>query len=252
MTATALRSKIIDSLNLQGFSVNGHVEPLQFNKETYRQIHDFSKKEQINLQKNFVEEGFETVRKYLVNGKDLNPSEIELEFRMIEEGTEEHKIYRWWNLVWWSVPYQRAYGRQMRFLLWDKTHNAPFGLIGLQSPVLKMSIRDNYLQIPNETLDLWGNKSMQAQRLGAIPPYNQLLGGKMVAMALTASELRRAYKKKYKDTETLMQKRIIEPDFFFNSLAKKTLLFWSSANTIQVKVKSSNGLIIFNKSLLPV
>ena len=252
MTATALRSKIIDSLNLQGFSVNGHVEPLQFNKETYRQIHDFSKKEQINLQKNFVEEGFETVRKYLVNGKDLNPSEIELEFRMIEEGTEEHKIYRWWNLVWWSVPYQRAYGRQMRFLLWVKTHNALFGLIGLQSPVLKMSIRDNYLQIPNETLDLWVNKSMQAQRLGAIPPYNQLLGGKMVAMALTASELRRAYEKKYKDTETLMQKRIIEPDFFFNSFAKKTLLFWSSADTIQVKVKSSNGLIIFNKSLLPV
>ncbi len=131
-------------------------------------------------------------------------------------------------------------------------HIRLFGLIGLQSPVLKMSIRDNYLQIPNETLDLWVNKSMQAQRLGAIPPYNQLLGGKMVAMALTASELRRAYKKKYKDTETLMQKRIIEPDFFFNSLAKKTLLFWSSANTIQVKVKSSNGLIIFNKSLLPV
>ena len=66
----------------------------------------------------------------------------------------------------------------MRFLLWVKTHNALFGLIGLQSPVLKMSIRDNYLQIPNETLDLWVNKSMQAQRLGAIPPYNQLLGGR--------------------------------------------------------------------------
>lgn len=215
MSATALRSKIIDSLNHQGFSVNGHVEPLQFNKETYRHIHDFSKKEQINLQRKFVEEGFEIARKYLVNGKDLNPSEIELEFRMIEEGTEEHKIYRWWNLVWWSVPYQRAYGRQMRFLLWDKIHNAPFGLIGLQSPILKMSIRDDYLEIPNETLDLWVNKSMQAQRLGAIPPYNQLLGGKMVAMSLTASELRRAYKRKYKETETLMQKRMIEPDLLF-------------------------------------
>ncbi len=216
MQATSkLRSKIIDRLNLQGFSVNGHVEPLKFNKKTFRAIHKFSKQEQISLQKNFVEEGYETVCKYLVNGNDIDPSAIDLEFRMIEEGTEEHKLFRWWNLVWWSVPYQRAYGRQMRFLLWDKTHNAPFGIIGLQSPVLKMSVRDNYLEIPNETLDVWVNKSMQAQRLGAIPPYNQLLGGKMVAMSLTANELRRAYKKKYKNTETLMQKRIIEPDLLF-------------------------------------
>lgn len=215
MSATALRSKIIYNLNLQGFSVNGHVEPLKFNKKTFRNIHKFSKQEQISLQKNFVEEGYETVCKYLVNGRDIDPSAIDLEFRMIEEGKDEHKLFRWWNLVWWSVPYQRAYGRQMRFLLWDKTHNAPFGLIGLQSPVLKMSVRDNYLNIPKETLDLWVNKSMQAQRLGAIPPYNQLLGGKMVAMSLTAKELRRAYKKKYKDTETILQKRILEPDLLF-------------------------------------
>lgn len=215
MSATSLRKNIIDSLNGQGFSVNGHAEPLKFDKETFRQIHEISRKEQISLQKNLVEEAYETVKKYLINGKDINPSEIELEFRMIEEGTEEHKIFRWWNLVWWSVPYQRAYGRQMRFLLWDKTHNAPFGLIGLQSPILKMAVRDKYLQIPNETLDVWVNKSMQAQRLGALPPYNQLLGGKMVAMSLTANELRKAYKKKYKNTETVLEKRIIEPDLLF-------------------------------------
>ena len=129
MPVEALRNKIIDSLNLQGFSVNGRVDPLEFNKDAFRKIHEFSKKEQIGLQKKFIEEGFATVNKYLINGKDINPAEIELEFRMIEEGSEEHKIFRWWNLVWWSVPYQRAYGRQMRFLLWDKTHNAPFGLI---------------------------------------------------------------------------------------------------------------------------
>jgi len=215
MPDIALRSKIIDSLNLQGFLVNGHVEPLHFDKEALRKIHDFSKKEQINFQKKFIEDGFKTVSKYLIDGKDINPAKIELELRLVEEGSEEHKIFRWWNLVWWSVPYQRAYGRQMRFLLWDKTHNAPFGLIGLQSPILKMSVRDNYLEIPKESLDLWINKSMQAQRLGAIPPYNQLLGGKMVAMALTANEVRKAYKKKYKDTETLLVKRIIKPDLLF-------------------------------------
>lgn len=172
MSAKALRNKIIDSLNIQGFAVNGHVEPSHFNKETFRKLHEFSKNEQINLQRNFIEESYETVCKYLVKGNEINPSEIKLEFRIIEDGSEEHKIFRWWNLVWWSVPYQRAYGRQMRFLLWDKTHNAPFGLIGLQSPILKMAVRDNYLKIPAESLDLWVNRSMQAQRLGAILELN--------------------------------------------------------------------------------
>lgn len=215
MSAKTLKSRIIESLVLQGFSVNGHIQPKIFDKNTFRDIHKNSRKEQINLQSKFIEESYETVKQYSINGKDLNPSDIELELRIVEEGTEEQKLFRWYNLVWWSLPYQRAYGRQMRFLLWDRTHNAPFGIIGLQSPILKMSVRDNYLEIPNETLDTWVNRSMQAQRLGAIPPYNQLLGGKMVAMSLTANELRREYKKKYKDTKTLMEKRFIEPDLLF-------------------------------------
>ena len=87
--------------------------------------------------------------------------------------------YRWWNLVWWSIPYQHSYGRQMRFIVWDTAHDIPFGLILLQSPVLKMSVRDKYLEITKEELDLWGNKSMHAQRVEALPPYyNEILRGK--------------------------------------------------------------------------
>lgn len=215
MTERALRNKIVETLNFQGFSVNGHVEPSKSSKNAFREIHKFSKREQIVLHKKFIEDSYETVSKYLVNGRKIDPSAIDLELRIVEDGTEEHTLFRWWNFVWWSVPYQKAYGRQMRFLLWDNAHDAPFGLIGLQSPVLKMSVRDRHLEIPNETLDTWVNKSMQAQRLGAIPPYNQLLGGKMVAMSLTANELRAAYRKKYKGAETVMEKRIIEPDLLF-------------------------------------
>ncbi len=215
MLVTQLRNNIIESLCQQGFSVNGQIEPLKLNKKAFRKIHLISKNEQLNIQRNLIEEGYTVVKKYLINGKDINPSEIELDLRLVKQGKEEEIIYRWWNLVWWSVPYQRAYGRQMRFLLWDKTHNAPFGLIGLQSPVLKMSVRDNYLQIPKEELDIWINMSMQAQRLGALPPYNQLLGGKMVALSITSKKLRYAYKKKYKNVKTLMQQRNIKPELLF-------------------------------------
>ncbi len=215
MYPKVLRNKIVESLKSQGFSTNGIVEPKKFNKNTFRKIQQTSKNEQINLQKHFLEEGYEVASKYFINGKDLNPADIKLELRLIGGGTEESKIFRWWNLVWWSVPYQKAYGRQMRFLVWDLTHNAPFGLIGLQSPILRMAVRDKHLKIPMDSLDLWVNKSMQAQRLGALPPYNQLLGGKMTALSITSNELRREYKKKYKDITTIMEKRIISPDLLF-------------------------------------
>src|SRR3989337_111553 len=103
----------------------------------------------------------------------------------------------------------------MRFLLWDITHNCPFGLFALQSPVLKMSVRDNALGIPNKELDIWVNRSMNAQRVGALPPYNELLGGKLVALGLTSNEIREAYKSKYENYETILKGRRMEPDLLF-------------------------------------
>jgi len=210
-----LKEKIVESLLSQGFYVNGHVLPGDFNKNAIKQIHDISKLEQIELQKNFIENNFNIVSKYFLDMDSFNPNNIELELREVKSGSVESIIYRWWNLVWWSVPYQKSYGRQMRFLLWDKTHNAPFGLIGLQSPILKMAVRDKFLNIPKSDLDFWINKSLQAQRLGALPPYNNLIGGKMTALALTSNELRAAYFNKYVDSKTVIKERIIESDLLF-------------------------------------
>lgn len=215
MTKEELRFALIESLTAQGFNVNGHVMPNSSNKNFFRKIQAHSKKEQLILQKEFLTSNYDIIESYLINGKDIDPDKIELELKPVEEGSVENTLFRWWNLVWWSVPYQRAYGRQMRFLVWDKTHNAPFGLIGLQSPILRMSVRDNHLNIPKEDLDYVINKSMQAQRLGALPPYNQLLGGKMVALSLTSNELRKAYRLKYDKVTTILQGRTIEPQLLF-------------------------------------
>lgn len=215
MNKQELRTTVIESLQAQGFSVNGHVTPAFLNKQHYRKIQSYSKKEQLKLQKQFLDKGIKQAEKYLINGRDISVEKIDLELRIVEEGSIEETLYRWWNLIWWSMPYQRAYGRQMRFLIWDKAHNAPFGLIGLQSPILKMSVRDNYLKIPKSDLDYVINQSMQAQRIGALPPYNQLLGGKMVALSLICNELRDVYKKKYKNSETIIEKRIIESNLLF-------------------------------------
>jgi hypothetical protein len=112
------------------------------------------------------------------------------------------------------MSYQRPYGRQIRFIIWDTYHKAPFGLISLQSPILKQSVRDTYLGIPRDNLDYWVNRPMSAQRVGALPPYNELLGGKMAALTLVCNEIRAAYKIKYENCHTLMLGRTLDSDLF--------------------------------------
>jgi hypothetical protein len=210
-----LRERIINVLEEQGFKVNPHVRPWESHKEAYKAVQQRSKLEQISHHKEFLKGCFEQAKIHCRDGRDITPGEIKLELREVKSDSFEEILFRWWNLIWWSIPYQRSYGRQMRFLLWDSIHDAPFGLIGLQSPILKMSVRDKALEIPKDELDIWVNKSMNAQRVGALPPYNELLGGKMVALTLASNEIRDAYKRKYESYTTIIKCRQLEPGLLF-------------------------------------
>jgi len=207
--------RIIQVLKEQGFKINPHIRPKGCSKTTYRRLQQKAKFEQLYLHKNFLVDSVNKVKNYCRDGSEIIPERISLELREVKSGSFEEVLFRWWNLIWWSIPLQRSYGRQMRFLLWDTTHDAPFGLICLQSPVLRMSVRDNYLGIPKEELDIWVNKSMNAQRVGALPPYNELLGGKMVALALTCNEIREVYREKYTSYISIIKKRKLEPELLF-------------------------------------
>jgi hypothetical protein len=202
-------------LGKQGFKINPHLRPKGEGKRTLKLLQRRARIGQIAQHRRFLMDNFDTVADCLHDGRDIKPAEIKLELREVRRGSTCEVLYRWWNLVWWSIPYQRSYGRQMRFLLWDKTHDAPFGLIGLQSPVLKMAVRDRALGLPKEDLDFWINQSLHAQRVGALPPYNQLLGGKMAALALTCNELTEAYSAKYHDSITLLKGRQIASRLLF-------------------------------------
>jgi hypothetical protein len=210
-----LRKKIADVLEEQGFKINPHVEPAGDTKAVYRKVQERARLEQILNHRKFLQRHIEKAKKYSRDGKDIIPERVSLELREVKSGSFEETLFRWWNFVWWSVPYQLSYGRQMRFLLWDSVHNSPFGLIGLKSPVLNMSVRDRSLGIPKDELDIWVNRSMSAQRVGALPPYNEILGGKMVALALTSNEIREAYREKYKNYVSIIEGRRLEPNLLF-------------------------------------
>jgi len=210
-----LRKQIIQVLKEQGFKINPHLRPKGCSKITYRRIQQKARFEQLSLHRNFLIDSIKKVKNYSRDGSEIIPERISLELREVQSDSFEEILFRWWNLIWWSIPFQRSYGRQMRFLLWDTIHDTPFGLICLQSPVLKMSVRDNYLGILKNELDIWVNKSMNAQRVGALPPYNELLGGKMVALTLSCNEIREAYRRKYKNYISIIKGRKLKPELLF-------------------------------------
>lgn len=213
--ALRLRRKVLRALKEAGFKINPHVRPSGFSKTTLRRLQQNARLEQLAKHRVFLEEYSGQAKHYCRDGREVDPASIDLELREVQRDSEDEALFRWWNFIWWSIPYQHPYGRQMRFLLWDKAHDAPFGLLSLQSPVLRMSVRDRWLGIPNGELDLWVNKSLSAQRVGALPPYNDLLGGKMVALAMTSNEVREAYRRKYGGCVSIIEGRELEPDLLF-------------------------------------
>ncbi len=211
-SAASLKRDVLHVLRKQGYKTSRYDFTLPNNeKETLRKVHLLSKTERLLKQERFIRRHSNFILDSLVDGIDLDVRKIDPVLIQVHARSKWEIMFKWWSYVWWSLPYELSYGRQMRFIVWDKYNKSPIGLIGLQSPILNWSPRDNYLGIPSETRAYWVNQSLNAQRLGALPPYNSVLGGKLVAMLLTSNNIRLAFAKKYKDRTTIL-KRIQIPN----------------------------------------
>jgi hypothetical protein len=217
VNADELRERILGALRSQGFSLNPHLKPENNEKDTLKLIHMQKRREQLKLHRRFLVRNFRKVKEYSVSGEELEPSKIRLELIEVPPESFHSRLFFWWNLVWWSIPYDKPIGRQMRFILWDKAHDSPFGMFYLQSPPLRSAVRDEFLGLDRDQVDYWINQSLYGQRIGALPPYNQLLGGKMVCLSMTSDEVREAYARKYKDRKTLLRERELPNRLLFIS-----------------------------------
>lgn len=112
----------------------------------------------------------------------------------------------------WSMPYNKGYGRRIRYVVFDDYHQGVMGIIGLQSPPADLECRDILFNCPKgEKLSLV-NRTLDAYTVGAIPPYSFLLGGKLCAGLIATDTVRRTYWKKYAGKKTEMDEvRIQQP-----------------------------------------
>ena len=148
-------------------------------------------------------------RDCFVAGADLDPKAIRPVLKLVEPRTmweDLFRIVRWT----WSMPYSAGYGRRLRFVVWDYHHKAVIGIIGLQSPPVDLAPRDNLFDYCDDEKIGLINRTMDAYTIGAVPPYANILGGKLVAGLVASNEVRQAYWRNYAGRKTIMERKRIE------------------------------------------
>ncbi|MBV9993562.1 MAG: DUF4338 domain-containing protein [Alphaproteobacteria bacterium] len=203
-----LKRKVRDHLRTLGFSkdASGHLVPPISSKESVRVLHRVQRRERILAQRDFIKDQFKTLRDHFAAGVDVDPTRVAPRLELIDAGTWQSDLFRLATLSW-SVPVSAGFGRRLRYLVWD-SHNAKLmGVIALGDPVFNLKARDDLIG--------WNSKDrakrlvniMDAYVLGAVPPYNQLLGGKLVSCLIRTRDVRDDFAEKYADTRGIISKK---------------------------------------------
>ncbi len=204
----ALRESLLKRLEELGFKVNPHLHPPAGSKNSLKRIHEARRREVIEQYR----ERLEAVTPLIIDkyhGRVVEIEEIYPEIVPVERGTPLYEEFLWFSVLWWSLPHERAVGRVVRYMIYDRGNGLPMGLVTLMSPIMSVSARDKYLGICKEDRPYWVNQSLQGQRVGALPPYHRLGANRLVAMSLASSEVRRIYYDKYGSRKTWFPNRLL-------------------------------------------
>ena len=143
--------------------------------------------------------------KYFAKKEEINPEKIKLELELVND-KKTSEIFKS-AMSFWSVPLSEGYGRRMKFILWDKTHNKVFGIFGLCDPLLGLRVRDEYIGWNRKQKEDRLYNLMTAYVLGAVEPYGELFGTKMVALATGSKEVCKLFEEKYKGKKTVIKEK---------------------------------------------
>ena len=177
-------------------------------KEAIRAMHLAARMRDLTAAQDWIANAWRLRGRFFADGADINPECIDPKIVPVRT-TAEQDLYRLARYTW-SLPYSRGYGRRLRFLILDAGHDhAVMGILGLQSPPIDFSPRDQRVTYPEGRKVEIVNQTMDIFTLGAVPPYNFLLAGKLVVYAAASQEVRRAYQERYHDTVTEINKAIL-------------------------------------------
>ena len=204
----ALKRALRAHLKNLGFSKNetGELVLPGASKSVIRSLHRGQRRERLAVAQPFLVRALPRALPYFADGSEIDPGRISLRLRIVKSGTFEADLFRVATLTW-SVPVSPGFGRRMRYLVWDEGHNRLAGVIALGDPVYNLSVRDTLIDwtVHDRAKRLVG--ILDAYVLGAVPPYNFLLGGKAVACLIRSRDVYDDFNRVYGKTVGLISKK---------------------------------------------
>jgi hypothetical protein len=175
-------------------------------KDAIRLLHSAQRQEHLESTADFIRRRLPQLIKNFASGTEVVPARITPRLELVLSGTQNADLFRLASFTW-SVPVSQGYGRRMRFLIWDDYNDKLIGIMALGDPVFNLRVRDSAVgwQVEdrrNRLVDV-----MDAYVLGALPPYNMLLGGKLVACLVRTREVRDHFAHRYRSTRGVISRQ---------------------------------------------
>src|SRR5690606_8320048 len=134
----------------------------------------------LKSQREFISAKLPVLQRFFASGNQVVPTGIRARIERVDSGTWQGDLFRLATLTW-SVPVSNGFGRRLRYLVWDDSNEKLMGIFAIGDPVFNLSVRDKCIGWSGDDRAARLVNVMDAYVLGAVPPYNMLLGGKMIA-----------------------------------------------------------------------
>jgi hypothetical protein len=175
---------------------DGALEVAGSGKDIIRTLHSAQRNARLKANKRFIAERLPDLIGHFASGADIDPARISPVLKRVSSDTWESDLFRLASLTW-AVPVSNGFGRRLRYLVWDEHNDKLIGLIAIGDPVFNLAVRDNLIQWSHRTRSKRLVNMMDAYVLGAVSPYNTLLGGKLVACLVRSREVYNDFTRAY-------------------------------------------------------
>ncbi|MGO9229301.1 MAG: Druantia anti-phage system protein DruA [Bryobacteraceae bacterium] len=204
----SLKKRLRRHLRSLGFqkAADGTLLPPGTGKEVVRSIHNAQRNERLAASQRFIAARLPKLLKYFASGDDVVPASITPKLQLVESDTWEGDLFRLASLTW-SVPVSNGFGRRLRFLVWDEHNGKLIGIVAIGDPVFNLSVRDNLIGWDVKARGERLVNMMDAYVLGALPPYNSLLGGKLVACVVRSRDVYDQFARAYGKTTGIISQQ---------------------------------------------
>lgn len=202
-----VRTLIVESLRARGFPLHGVWSAAGLSKQQLRDLHRPAVEYRRAVAATTLGRKEDLLLSHIACGSEVNPERISPRLVEVHPGTVEELLVRY-AAAHWSIPVSSGYGRRLRFVVKDEQNGKLMGVIGLGDPVFGLAARDQWVGWDREQRRRTLRFVMDAFLLGAVPPYSNLLCGKLVGLLVTSEDVQRLFARKYRNREALISGKL--------------------------------------------